>query len=54
MKNEPEKIMKECERSMNSKKRSSAQKDMIRLYKEFGEEGVLALLKDVSGRKLDS
>jgi hypothetical protein len=54
LKTEPEKIMKECERDLNSKKRSSAQKDMIRLYKEFGEEGVLALLRNVPDRKLDS
>lgn len=54
LKTEPEKVMKECERDLNSKKRSSAQKEMIRLYREFGEEGVFTLLKNVPGRTLDS
>lgn len=49
LKSEPEKMMKECERNLNSQKRSNAQKEMIRLYKEFGESGVLELLRNVSG-----
>lgn len=51
LKSEPEKMMKECERNLNSQKRTNAQKDMSRLYKEFGEDGILALLRNVVGAK---
>ena len=47
LKSEPEKIMKECERNLNSQKRTNAQKEMSRLYKDFGEDGILALLSNV-------
>ncbi len=40
--------MKECERNLNSQKRTNAQKEMSRLYKEFGEDGILALLRNVA------
>lgn len=49
LKSESEKMMKECERNLNSQKRTNAQKDMSRLYKEFGEDGILALLRNVVG-----
>lgn len=49
LKSEPEKMMKECERNLNSQKRTNAQKEMSRLYKEFGEDGILALLRNVAG-----
>ncbi|MBN3074474.1 hypothetical protein H4F33_20730 [Pectobacterium brasiliense] len=49
LKSEPEKMMKECERKLNSQKRTNAQKDMSRLYKEFGEDGILVLLRNVVG-----
>ena len=48
LKSEPEKMMKECERNLNSQKRTNAQKEMSRLYKEFGEDGILALLRNVA------
>ncbi len=41
-------MMKECERNLNSQKRTNAQKEMSRLYKEFGEDGILALLRNVA------
>jgi len=43
---EPEKIMSECEKTQGAQKKSCAQKDMARLYKTFGEEGVLELLRN--------
>jgi hypothetical protein len=43
---EPEKIMSECEKLQGVQKKSCAQKDMARLYKSFGEEGVLELLRN--------
>ncbi|EAR2000281.1 hypothetical protein EH025_11095 [Salmonella enterica] len=43
---EPEKIMSECEKLQRIQKKSCAQKDMARLYKSFGEEGVLELLRN--------
>lgn len=49
LKSEPEKVIKECERNLNSQKRTNAQKEMSRLYKEFGEAGVLTLLRNVVG-----
>jgi hypothetical protein len=49
LKSEPEKVMKECELNLNSQKRTNAQKEMSRLYKEFGEDGILALLRNVAG-----
>lgn len=49
LKSEPEKVIKECERNLNSQKRTNAQKEMSRLYKEFGEAGVLKLLSNVVG-----
>lgn len=49
LKSEPEKVMKECERNLNSQKRTNAQKEMSRLYKDFGEDGILALLSNVRG-----
>lgn len=47
LKSEPEKMMKECERNLNSQKRTNAQKEISRLYKDFGEDGILALLSNV-------
>lgn len=49
LKSDPEKMMKECERNLNSQKRTNAQKDMSRLYKEFGEDGILTLLRNAAG-----
>ena len=49
LKSEPEKMMKECERNLNSQKRTNAQKEISRLYKDFGEDGILALLSNVRG-----
>lgn len=49
LKSEPENVMKECEKNWNSQKRSNAQKDMSRLYKEYGEDGVLELLRNTVG-----
>lgn len=48
LKADPEKIMKECEQNLNGQKRTNAQKDMTRLYREFGEEGVMELLHHVA------
>lgn len=45
---EPEKIISECEKLQGVQKKSCAQKDMARLYKTFGEEGVLELLRNAS------
>ncbi|RSB58477.1 hypothetical protein EGT71_23055 [Atlantibacter subterranea] len=49
LKSEPEKVMKECERNLNRQKQTNAQKEMSRLYKDFGEDGILALLSNVRG-----
>ena len=38
--------MSECEKLQRIQKKSYAQKDMARLYKSFGEEGVLELLRN--------
>lgn len=48
LKAEPSKVMKACEKLLNSKKQTNAQKEMRRLVSEFGEEGVLALLRSVA------
>jgi len=48
LKDDPEKLMKQCENNLNGQKRTNAQKDMTRLYREFGEEGVMALLHHVA------
>ncbi|NDJ55826.1 hypothetical protein GWD52_02200 [Enterobacteriaceae bacterium 4M9] len=49
LKSETEKVMKACEKERNSQKKTNAHKEMSRLYKEFGEAGVLALLHATKG-----
>lgn len=48
LKSDPETLMKECEKKLNGQKCTNAQKNMTRLYKEFGEDGVMALLQHVA------
>jgi len=52
LKAKPEKVMKECEKNLNGQKRTNAQKDMTRLYREFGEDGVMELLHHVANMNL--
>jgi hypothetical protein len=48
MKSNPEKVMKKCEKLQVQQKRSHAQKDVARLCREFGKDGVLKLLNQVA------
>ncbi|RYC48136.1 hypothetical protein DEH81_07250 [Pectobacterium zantedeschiae] len=43
-----ESVFEVCRKSLLVQKESSAQKEMKRLYKEFGEEGVLNFLRSVA------
>lgn len=48
LKSNSEKIMKKCEKIQVQQKRSHAQKEIARLYREFGKDGVLKLLNQVA------
>lgn len=47
LKSDPSRVMKACEKQLNSKKQTNAQKEIRRLLSEFGEAGVLELLRRV-------